>query len=319
MVTVVIPNYNGKNYLRDCIESVRRQLQVEYELIIIDNASTDSDYAWEKEQPDFTWVSQDQNYGFSHAVNEGIKRAKGQYILLLNNDTVLEEDFLKAMREAIEQDKRIFAVSSKMLCYHQPEIIDDVGDEYNLLGWAFKRGEGKSRDKYMQAYNVFSACAGAALYRKSVLHEIGGFDEKFFAYMEDVDISYRARIYGYKNVYCPFAKVYHIGSATSGSKHNQFKVKLAARNNIYMVYKNMPILQLLINSPFLIIGYLIKGIYFSKKGLGSIYLQGIKEALTTYKELTKVPFQTKHLGHYLRIEWLLIKNIGIYVIEMIRS
>ncbi|MBS5800273.1 MAG: glycosyltransferase family 2 protein [Clostridiales bacterium] len=319
MITVVIPNYNGKGYLRECIDSVRQQTTVKYELIIVDNASTDGDYEWEKDQKDIIWIQLEQNYGFSKAVNEGIKKARGKYILLLNNDTVLKPNFLEEIQKEIEKDDNIFAVSSKMICYNNPTIIDDAGDEYNLLGWAFKRGEGKSIEKYITPRYVFSACAGAALYRKSIFKQIGGFDETFFAYMEDVDIAYRARLYGYKNSYCPTAEVYHIGSATSGSKHNSFKVKLAARNNIYMVYKNMPTIQLVINSVFLFMGYLIKGIYFKKKGLGRDYIQGIKEGIQGCKNIHKISFQNKNLPHYIVIQWLLIKNVWVYVSEIIRS
>lgn len=141
-----------------------------------------------------------------------------------------------------------------MIAYHNQEVMDDAGDEYTLMGWTFKRGDGKSVDAYNKPCKVFSACAGAALYRREVFEKIGYFDEHFFAYMEDVDISYRARIYGYYNVYCPKAKVYHIGSATSGSRHNAFKVRLAARNNVYVAYKNMPLVFFIVNSIFIVLG-----------------------------------------------------------------
>ena len=313
MISVIIPNYNGKKYLRECLDSIYNMQAVDFEVIVIDNASQDDDFKWIDEYNNIQFHQLDKNYGFSRAVNEGIYRAKGEYVLLLNNDTVVEKDFGAELVKVIEDDEQIFAVSSKMIAYHNRNLIDDAGDEYNLLGWTKKRGDGRPAEEFVQTKRVFSACAGAALYRRSVFDEIGYFDENFFAYMEDVDISYRANIYGYKNVYCPTAKVYHIGSATSGSRYNAFKVKLAARNNIYVAYKNMPILQLILNFPFLLVGCGIKYLFFIRKGLGQAYRKGILDGLKLVRNLEKVPFQWKHLKHYLYIEGQLIKNLLLFM------
>ena len=126
---------------------------------------------------------------------------------------------------------------------------------------------------YTKDDTVFTACAGAAIYRRSVFDEIGFFDESHFAYLEDIDIGYRAMIYGYKNCFCSSALVYHVGSGTSGSKYNTFKVKLSARNSVWLNYKNMPLLQLILNFLPLLLGYLVKYLFFCKiriwKGLQS--------------------------------------------------
>lgn len=316
-ITIVIPNYNGEKYLRPCLESVYAQDYRNYEIIIIDNHSTDSDYKWLRDYGEIRFKRLDKNYGFSRAVNEGIKMAQGKYVLLLNNDTQLCPGFLNAMYSTMERDCKVFSVSSKMIQYHNKALIDDAGDAYTLLGWAYKRGDGKSVNAYEKQERVFSSCAGAAVYRRNVFEEIGYFDEDFFAYMEDVDISYRANIYGYKNIYLPTAKVYHIGSATSGSKYNSFKVKLAARNNIYVPYKNMPIIQLLINLPFLLIGIIVKVIWFGKKGFGKDYIQGIHEGLKGLKLMRRVPFKLKHLKNYIYIEWVFIKNTFVYIMDKV--
>lgn len=321
MISIIIPNYNGIRYLKHCIDSIISSIEMLndkekniLEIIVIDNNSTDDDYNWIIIQyPTIKFKKLNKNYGFSRAVNEGIYLSKGEYVLLLNNDTNIYEDLLQALLNIIDKDPKIFSVCSQMIQYHNPTFIDDAGDEYNLLGWAYKRGDGQAVDTYNKVERVFSACAGAALYRKSIFEEIGYFDENFFAYMEDVDISYRALIHGYKNMYCPEAKVLHIGSATSGSKYNAFKVRLAARNNIYVPYKNMPFLQLIINMPFLLVGYLIKYIFFVKKGFGKEYKEGFLEGLRTLKKVDKVKFEWKNIGHYLYIEWLLIKNTMGYI------
>ena len=313
LVSVVIPNYNGESYLKDCLDALMKQSYSEYEVIIVDNGSKDSDYRWIDQYESIIFKRLPQNYGFSKAVNEGIKMAKGEYVLLLNNDTIVEQNFIKALVEAIQKDDKIFGVSSKMIAYRDHRLMDDAGDEYTVMGWAYKNGDGKAVENYTKPKKVFSACGGAALYRKRIFDEIGYFDERFFAYVEDVDVSYRARIFGYYNVYCPEAKVYHIGSATSGSKYNEFKVKLAARNNLYVQYKNMPIIQLVINLPAILLGWLVKYIWFHKKGYGEAFNEGFKEGIQHFSEIQKVPFKWNHLIYYVLIEGLLIKNALIYV------
>ena len=273
-VSVVIPNYNGEKYIKKCLDSLLNQSLEPDEIIIVDNKSTDGSLELiNSEFRDNVYIiSLEKNTGFSVAVNEGIRASNSEFVALLNNDTELDKDWLKELYAVIQKDSSIFSCCSKMIRYDNRNIIDDAGDEYSILGWSFKRGDGRTIDKYNKTEEVFSSCAGAAIYRKSIINKIGYFDEKFFAYLEDMDISYRARSFGYKNYYAHKAKVYHIGSATSGSRHNSFKVRLAARNNIFLIYKNMPIIQLIINSPFILLGMLIKAIYFTLKGLGKSYI-----------------------------------------------
>ena len=206
------------------------------------------------------------------------------------------------------QEENVFSVQAKMLQSSNRQLIDDAGDEYNLLGWTKKIGENQSSDNYPQVFEIFSSCAGAALYKKDVLNEIGLFDDNFFAYMEDVDLAIRSQINGYKNLLCPDAIVYHIGSATSGSRYNEFKVKIAARNNVWTVYKNLPIPLKIINFIFLFLGFSIKYVFFIKKGFGSLYLEGIKEGLSTRSKLEKVNFKKDNLKNYFKLEYKLIIN-----------
>ncbi|KYH30672.1 putative glycosyltransferase EpsJ [Clostridium tepidiprofundi DSM 19306] len=313
--SIIIPNYNGEKYIKECIDSLYTQTFKDFEIIIVDNASIDNSCSIiESSYPEIKLIKNNENYGFSTAVNQGIKSAEGQFVVLLNNDTVVDEYWLENLVNCIDKDDKIFSVCSKMIRYNEKDKIDDAGDEYCILGWAYKRGDGRPVYNYNKNKLVFSSCAGAAIYRKSVFKEIGYFDENFFAYLEDVDISYRAKIHGYKNKFCSKAKVYHIGSATTGSKYNSFKVKLASRNNIYLVYKNMPIVQLIINFPFLLIGYVIKLLFFIFKGYGKIYLGGTKEAFKSLKMINKTKFRVKNVINYFRIEIELIKNFLKYVL-----
>lgn len=308
-VSVVIPNYNGKKYLETCMESLMKQSLKPDEIIIVDNASKDGsiDYIKNEFKDNVTLICLNENYGFSKAVNEGIKKSKSEFVVLLNNDTEVDEKWMEELYNCIQKDEKIFSCSSKMIRFTQRDIIDDAGDEYTLLGWSKKIGDGKVVSKYDNDEEVFSSCAGAAIYRQSILDEIGLFDEEFFAYLEDMDLSYRARIYGYKNYYASKAKVYHIGSATSGSRHNSFKVKLSARNNVYLLYKNMPNSQIIINFLFILIGTIIKWIYFCFKGFGRDYIKGIIEGFRTKKKINRIKVKN-NLFNYIDIEKKLFRN-----------
>lgn len=244
-VTVVIPNYNGLKFMDPCFKALDLQLCRDFDILVVDNGSTDGSVEWLKEH-EIPSIFLEKNTGFSGAVNVGIKASKTPYVILLNNDTEPDCHYIGEMIKAIERSPEIFSVSSKMIQLYDHSKMDDAGDMYTLLGWAFQRGVGRPATGYNRSCPVFSACAGAAIYRREVFETIGYFDEMHFAYLEDIDVGYRAKIYGYKNVYCPSAMVYHVGSGTSGSRYNSFKVRLAARNNIYLNYKNMPWPQLLL-------------------------------------------------------------------------
>lgn len=313
-VTIVIPNYNGKHFMEPCLASLREQTCQDYKVLVVDNASTDGSLEYMKEHyPEIEVIALDKNYGFSKAVNVGIQHSTTPYVILLNNDTTVDPHYVEEMIKAIERSPRIFSVSSKMIQMYHPELIDSAGDLYTLLGWGVCRGTGRPVSNYTEADEIFTACAGAAIYRRSAFSKIGYFDENHFAYLEDIDVGYRAKIYGYKNTYCPTALVYHVGSGTSGSKYNSFKVKLSARNNIYLNYKNMPILQLILNFFPLFTGYVVKYAFFIKKGFGKDYKEGIIEGLQTMKAQKKVKFQLRHLTNYIKIELELIIHTFAYV------
>ena len=278
--TIIIPNYNGLSFMEPCFESLKEQTIRDFKVLVVDNGSTDGSVEWLKEHR-VPSIFLKGNTGFSGAVNTGIRAADTPYVLLLNNDTRVEPGFVAAMERAMDQSPKIFSVSSRMIQMYHPELLDDAGDMYSILGWAYQRGVGRSVNLYQKSCRVFSACAGAAIYRRAVFHEIGLFDEQHFAYLEDIDVGWRAKLYGYDNVYCPDAVVYHVGSGTSGSRYNSFKVRLAARNCIYLNYKNMPGWQILLNAPFLLAGIFVKYLFFVKNGFGRDYVSGLKEGIRT--------------------------------------
>ena len=310
-VSVVTPNYNGEKFLKTFLESLNEDSEFIGEVIIIDNASTDGSVSYLKNH-NFNFplviIENNENVGFSPAVNQGISKAKNELIFSINNDTEVKKGSIKSLADLITSSEDIFSVQAKMLQYNNKELIDDVGDEYNLLAWTKKTGENHHSDEYSEVKEIFSSCAGAAMYKKSVLEEIGMFDDNFFAYMEDVDLAIRSRINGYRNLLCPDAIVYHIGSATSGSRYNEFKVRLAARNNVWVVYKNLPIPLKITNFIFLFLGFMIKYLFFVRKGFGSIYLDGLKEGLSTRGKIDKVKFKSQNTKNYFKIEYRLIIN-----------
>ena len=315
--TIIIPNYNGLSFMEPCFESLKEQTVRDFKVLVVDNGSTDGSVEWLKEHR-VPSIFLKENTGFSGAVNTGIRAADTPYVLLLNNDTRVEPGFVAAMERAMDQSPKIFSVSSRMIQMYHPELLDDAGDMYSILGWAYQRGVGRSVNLYQKSCRVFSACAGAAIYRRAVFDEIGLFDELHFAYLEDIDVGWRAKLYGYDNVYCPDAAVYHVGSGTSGFRYNSFKVRLAARNCIYLNYKNMPGWQILLNAPFLLAGIFVKYLFFVKNGFGGDYVSGLKEGIRTRKQCRRVPGLLKRFGAELKVQFEMICGTGLYVYEFLR-
>lgn len=310
-VTIVIPNYNGEIYLKECMDALVAQSEKDFDIIVVDNNSEDG---WKNvimpyyKKLNLNLIELNKNFGFSKAVNEGIKAAKAEYVILLNNDTHVGKHFVKELLLAIEEDESIFAAQALMLQYHNPEKVDSAGDFFCALGVSFSIGKDKKAYKYKDKKDVFSACAGAAIYRKSVFEEIGYFPEEFFAYLEDVDVCYRAKLFGYRNIIAPRAKVLHVGSGSSGSRHNDFKVRLSARNSLLLMYRNFVAWQWIVNFIPVLTGVTIKSIYFAKKGLLKSYLGGLKDAFSMFSKTDKIHSNDKKLN-YLKVEKELIYNI----------
>ncbi len=277
-ITIVIPNHNGVKYLTGCLRSALREVPAD-RIIVVDDGSTDDSVSFlQKRFPSVRLIAYRENRGFSHAVNAGIAEAETPYVFLLNNDARIVPGALSALLGTMERTgPRTFSVGAKMLTLARPRRIDNCGDLYCALGWAFSPGRDRDPRWYAKRASVTSACAGAALYRRQELLSLGGFDEAHFCYLEDVDLGIRARLCGYRNLYEPRAIVLHAGSATSGSRHNAFKVRLTAGNNLYLLYKNFPGWLLLLQLPLLAAGVCIKLFYFARRGLAGDYLTGLLE------------------------------------------
>ncbi len=239
--SVIIPNWNGLDLLADCLTSLSQQIVKNFEVIIVDNGSSDGSIKYIEENfPKFKIIKLDKNYGFAKAVNIGFKKSNAEFVVVLNNDTKTRKDWLQNLIKAAEGHKQVFAVCSKLLNFYNPTLIDGVGVTINEVGQAkslgFQKKDGKefSEERY-----VFGVTGGAALFRRDLFLKLGGFDEKYFMYFEDLDLSWRAQLLGYKSIYCPSAVVYHKHKASS-KKRPQHLEYWQYRNMIATVIKDFP-------------------------------------------------------------------------------
>lgn len=267
--------------MKTCIDSLRIQSFQDFEVIVVDNGSTDGSTEYLAGNfPDVRIISLTRNFGFSRAVNEGLKVSRGEYIALLNNDTETDPDWLKELYYALEGDPDLGLCASRMINYYHRDTLDGAGDYFPRSGRAFKRGMGKKvSDGYNITELVFGASGGAALYKKELFETVGYFDEDFFSYFEDVDLSFRAQLQGFKCMYVPTAIVYHVGGGTSEANITGFneakeilrdkklreRTFLLARNRIYVIIKNIPLILILKYLPNIIGGHMISFGYHSVK------------------------------------------------------
>lgn len=240
---IVIPNWNGADLLRECLDSLLVQSQ-KISIIVVDNGSVDDSLTiLESYGSKITTLEEPKNLGFAGGVNVGIQYALDanfDYIGLLNNDAAADRNWAKELISVLDSNPEVGITTSKILIGDTGKL-DSTGDWYTTTGMPFPRGRDElDKGQYDKLVNVFGASGGASLYRADLLRDVGLFDEDFFAYYEDVDISFRAQLFGWKVTYNPKALVYHKLSATS-SKHGYFAIRQSAKNFWYLYVKNLPI------------------------------------------------------------------------------
>jgi GT2 family glycosyltransferase len=240
-VSVVIPNWNGIRWLPGCLASIATQHPPVAEIIVVDNGSTDGSIEHvRREYPDVTLIELGTNTGFALAANRGIRAAAGELVALINTDVVLEQDWTARMTAALAAHSDSASVACKMLDLGDRRFVYDAGDVLRRDGACDQRGRFEADDgRYDQPGEVFGACAGAALYRRAAVLEVGGFDERYFAYLEDVDLALRLRLAGWRCRYEP-AVALHAGEGSShqlaGAHHY-----LVQRNTLLLVGKAFPL------------------------------------------------------------------------------
>lgn len=266
LVSVVIVNWNGRHFLEACLNAVAAQDGVSAETILVDNASTDGSVDFSRDR--FPWVrviALPENRGFAGGNNAGVREARGRFVALLNNDTVPEPGWLKALVSGIDEEAGLALVTSRIVYMHDPDLIDSAGDSLLASGGAFKRHHGARVEMARESTEVFGVCGAACLMPKRVFDELGGFDEDFFASHEDVDLSYRARLLGYRCGYVADAIVRHHGSATIG-RISAFAVFHGQRNLEWLYIKNTPMSLLLTTLPSHVIYMAAASVHFARRG-----------------------------------------------------
>ncbi len=251
LISVVIVNYNGARWLERCLPSLIVQTYPSVEIILVDNASTDSSCAFVSTHfPNIILIKSETNVGFAAGNNLGIRAANGDAIATLNPDTYVAADYLEKLSARLYASPRVGACAPLMLEMEHPDIVDAAGLRVDRFGFAWNIGAGKRADLFQTSREVYGTCAGAALYRRAMLEEIGLFDDDYFGFYEDADVAWRAQRAGWKTIFVPEAKVYHQHGASFG-KIAPRKTYLLARNRWWTILKNYPTPSLLIHLPLI--------------------------------------------------------------------
>jgi GT2 family glycosyltransferase len=240
-ITLIIVNWNSGGLLKKCLENIAHQTRVPDKILVIDNSSDDGSIEEIVKTDDISVRILDTNVGFAAANNLALRECDTEFVGLLNPDAFPEPDWLKNLLSMAREFPDISMFGSRQMSYESPDIVDGIGDTYHFTGLAWRdRHACKLSDTDRTAKEIFSPCAAAALYRRNALEQVGGFDEDYFCYMEDVDLGFRLRVVGNKAIYVPDAIVRHIGSATTGGQHSDFSVYHGHRNLVWTYVKNMP-------------------------------------------------------------------------------
>lgn len=280
-ITVVVPNWNGERFLDTCLGSLREQAFKDFRTVLVDNGSTDGSLELvSRNFPEVDVISIRENLGFSAAVNAGIRASDTELVALLNNDTEMDPGWLENLVRIAEDHPEAGFFASKLVDFRNHSILDGAGDALRRNGLPYRVGHGeRDRGQYEKPGYVFGACAAAALYRRDMLEKIGLFDEDFFAYCEDGDLSFRAQLASYRCLYVPEAVVYHVGSASTGGKRSLTATRLGTRNGLWLLVKNLPTPLVSAFLPFFLLGQLSRLAVTTVSGVWRAHLAGLLEAI----------------------------------------
>ena len=290
-VSVIIVSWNGLDHVDTCLEALERQSMRAFETILVDNASEDGTLEHvQRRFPGVRVVSLNTNQGFAGGNIAGYKEAGGSYIALLNNDTLPEATWLASLVQCADQHPGVGMVASHMTDWESART-DSAGDAVNILGRAHQRHKGQQLTELLQEVYVFSACAGAALYKREMIEDVGFLDESFFMNVEDTDLAFRAQLRGWKAIFCPAAVVRHRVSASqvAGSPAN---VYYNTRNYLWSYVKNMPSRLILKYGWLLIADLTLKGLVATRHGSLRAYLRGLRDGVLGVPEKL---LQRKHI------------------------
>ena len=297
-VSIIVVNYNAGDFLQKALDKVAAQTDTDYELILVDNASTDGSLDGLKTDhlKNFSLLALDENTGFAKGNNIAAKHARGEWIALLNPDTEAKPDWLAAFKTATQThpDTKMFAGAT--INTSNPQIMDGAGDCYHFLGVPWRGGYSRPIGEMPGIGECFSACGASALIHRDVFLEIGGFDERFFCYCEDVDLGFRFRLEGERCLFWPSAAIYHYGSGTT-SVASSFSVRHGTRNRLWTFIKNMPPLGLFILFPLhiLLSFAFIARAFMKGRGKPTLlgFIDGLKGLGPVWKDRKKVQARRK--------------------------
>jgi GT2 family glycosyltransferase len=285
--SVIVLNWNGRQHLQACLESLRLQSYRDSEVILVDNGSADGSAAFVRDR--FSWVrliELPRNVGFCGGNNAGIKAATGKYIALLNNDTEADPHWLAELVAAAEAAPDAGSCASQMLLYDRRDLLDSAGNECAANGVAAKRGHLQRASDHVTPRDVFGACAGAALYTRALFEKVGMLDEKFFMIFEDADLGFRAQLAGYRCIYVPTARVYHKVNSSIGTYSRNY-VYFGHRNLEIVYLKNMPARLLIRSLPAHLLYDLMAFVFFSLRGRGGAFLKAKLDVIRWLPETLK--------------------------------
>jgi GT2 family glycosyltransferase len=299
-VSIIILNYQGRAWLQKCLDSAVAELAPDCELLVVDNGSTDGSVEFVRDSfPLVRVIPLGDNLGFAAGNNAGARAARGRYLAFLNNDAAPQPGWLSALRRALDGDPEVGLAASCVVFMHDPSVVDSAGDGITRWGGAFKRGHGRSIPPTIAGGDVFGACGAACLVRRDEFEKLGGFDSTFFAVYEDVDLSYRFQLLGYRCTYVPDAVVHHAGSGTLG-RLSANAVFLGQRNLEWMYFKNTPWPLLLITLPGHAVYDLAAALYFARSGHLGTFVSAKWSAL---REMARVWRQRREVQRTRRISW----------------
>jgi GT2 family glycosyltransferase len=279
-VTVIIVNWNGGEFVIRCLRALERQTYADFRAVVVDNASSDgSADRIERELPGVKLVRAGANLGFAGGNNLGFDQGEGsEWVALLNPDAFAEPDWLEKLVAAAESHPDCASIGSRLLRADDPRTLDGTGDVYHVSGVHWREGFGKPLETWaLVGKEIFSPCAASALYRLSAIRSVGGFDEDYFCYSEDVDLGFRLRLAGYRSWYAPESVAHHVGSATTG-KTSDFTMYHGCRNTVWTYVKNMPGLLFWVLLPAHLAVVVMLFAKLAWRGQGLVAYRGFRDA-----------------------------------------
>lgn len=245
--SVVIVNFNGGDYLQGAVDSLKRQTRQDFELFVVDNASSDASMET-LDVSDLQTVHimpEAENHGFAKGNNIAAKRAKGEWLVMLNPDAVADESWLEKIADGIERYPTVKMFASAQYSLDEPDLMDGAGDNYHVFGIPWRGGYGRPVSEMPEEGTCFSPCGASAVFYLHTYLDAGGLDESFFCYCEDVDLGFRLRLQGEICVFLPQAMIHHAGSALS-NQVSDFALYYGTRNRFWVFVQNMPLIALII-------------------------------------------------------------------------